>query len=49
MHSKTKSIPIRYHFPREQVENQVVNLEYVPTNEHIVDTFTKPLSRHTFK
>jgi hypothetical protein len=49
MHSKTKHIPIKYHFLREQVENQVVKLEYVPTKEQIADIFTKPLPRDTFE
>jgi hypothetical protein len=29
MHSKTKHVPIKYHFIREQVVNQVVKLDYV--------------------
>jgi hypothetical protein len=32
-HSKTKHIPIKYHFLREQVQDQVVKLEYVPSKE----------------
>jgi hypothetical protein len=42
-------MPIKYHFLREQVENQVVNMEYVPTKEQIEDIFTKPLPRDTFE
>ena len=33
MHSKTKHIPIKYHFLREQVLEQKVKLEYVPSKE----------------
>jgi len=33
MHSKTKHIPIKYHFIREQVLEQKVKLEYVPSNK----------------
>eukprot|EP00253_Pinus_taeda_P036533 PITA_36533 len=33
MHSKTKHIPIKYHFLREQVLEQNVKLEYVPSKE----------------
>ena len=33
MHSKTKHIPIKYHFLREQVSQKVVKLEYVDTKE----------------
>ena len=40
MHSKTKHIPIKYHFLRDQVSQKVVKLEYVYTREHITDIFT---------
>ena len=43
MHSKTKHIPIKYHFLRDQVSQKVVKLEYVDTKEHIADLFTKLL------
>jgi len=33
MHSKTKHIPIKYHFLHEQVLEQKVKLEYVPSKE----------------
>eukprot|EP00253_Pinus_taeda_P027816 PITA_27816 len=33
MHSKTKHIPIKYHFLREQALEQKVKLEYVPSKE----------------
>eukprot|EP00253_Pinus_taeda_P022300 PITA_22300 len=33
MHSKTKHIPIKYHFLREQVLEQKVKLEYVPSKK----------------
>jgi len=46
---KTKHIPIKYHFPREQVQDQVVKLAYVPSKEHIANIFTKPLPRETFE
>eukprot|EP00253_Pinus_taeda_P022987 PITA_22987 len=49
MHSKTKHIPIKYHFLREQVLEQKVKLEYVPSKEQGVDIFTKPLPRETFE
>jgi hypothetical protein len=44
LHSKTKHIPIKYHFLREQVTNRVVQLNYIPSTEHIADIFTKPLA-----
>jgi hypothetical protein len=42
-HYKTKHIPIKYHFLKEKVHDQVVKLVYVPFEEKIVDIFTKPL------
>ena len=39
MHSKTKDIPIKYHFVREQVAEKNNKLEYVGTKEKIVDIF----------
>eukprot|EP00253_Pinus_taeda_P033071 PITA_33071 len=47
--SKTKHIPIKYHFLREQVLEQKVKLEYVPSKEQVADIFTKPLPRETFE
>ena len=49
MHSKTKHIPIKYHFRCEQVLEQKVKLEYIPSKEQVVDIFTKPLPRETFE
>eukprot|EP00253_Pinus_taeda_P027069 PITA_27069 len=49
MYSKTKHIPIKYHFLREQVLEQKVKLEYVPSKEQVADILTKPLPRETFE
>eukprot|EP00253_Pinus_taeda_P005852 PITA_05852 len=49
MHSKTKHIPIKYHFLREQVLEQKVKLEYVPSKEQVADILTKPLPREIFE
>eukprot|EP00253_Pinus_taeda_P008084 PITA_08084 len=49
MHSKTKHIPIKYHFLQEQVLEQKVKLEYVPSKEQVADILTKPLPRETFE
>jgi len=49
MHSNTKHIPIKYHFIREQVLEQKVKLEYVPSKEQVGDIFTKLLPRETFE
>ena len=49
MHSKTKHIPIKYHFLCEQVLEQKVELEYVPSKEQVADIFIKPLPREAFE
>jgi hypothetical protein len=48
-HSKTKHIPIKYHFLRDQVTNQNVQVHYTPTTEQIADIFTKPLAKTPFE
>jgi hypothetical protein len=47
-HGRAKHISIKYHFIREQVSNGAINLEYCPTNQMLVDMFTKGLSRDQF-
>jgi hypothetical protein len=49
LHSKTKHIPIKYHFLKEKVTNRVVQLNYIPSTEHIADIFTKPLAKAQFE
>jgi hypothetical protein len=49
MHSKTKHIPIKFHFLREHVTQKVVKVEYVDTKEQIADIFIKPLPMSTFE
>jgi hypothetical protein len=43
LHSKSKNIPIKYHFLREQVTNKIFQMNYIPSTEQIVDIFTEPL------
>jgi hypothetical protein len=49
MHSKTKHIPIKYHFLREHVAEKNIRVEYVGTKEKVEDIFTKPLPRESFE
>nr|GEU95679.1 integrase, catalytic region, zinc finger, CCHC-type, peptidase aspartic, catalytic [Tanacetum cinerariifolium] len=44
-HSRSKPIDIRYHFIKEQVENEVVDLYFVRTDYQLADIFTKALGR----
>ncbi|GJY61865.1 putative reverse transcriptase domain-containing protein [Tanacetum coccineum] len=48
-HLKTKHIAIHYHFIKEQVENEVVELYFVKTAYQLEDIFTKALERECFE
>jgi hypothetical protein len=43
MHSKTKHIPIKYHFLWEHVVEKNIRVEYTSKKEQVADIFTKPL------
>jgi hypothetical protein len=49
MHSKTKHIPIKYHFLWKQVAKKNIRVEYVGTKEQVEYIFTKPLPREAFE
>jgi hypothetical protein len=49
MNSKTKHIPMKYHFLREQVVEKNIRVEYVGTKEQVADIFTKPLPQEAFE
>ncbi|GJU18136.1 hypothetical protein Tco_1146102 [Tanacetum coccineum] len=46
---KTKHIVVRYHFIKEQVENEIVKLYFVKTNYQLADICTKALARERFE
>jgi hypothetical protein len=48
MHSKTKKIPIKYHFLQEQDVEKNIRVEYVGKKEQVAEIFTKPLPREVF-
>ncbi|GJX99576.1 hypothetical protein Tco_0356595 [Tanacetum coccineum] len=47
-HSRAKHIDIRYHFIKEKVENEIMELYFVRTEYQLADIFTKPLPRERF-
>ncbi|GJZ68845.1 hypothetical protein Tco_0632395 [Tanacetum coccineum] len=47
-HSRAKHIDVRYHFTKEQVENEIVELYFVRREYQLADIFTKPLPRERF-
>lgn len=48
-HKRTKHIDIKYHFSREQIEKNVIKLNYIPTGQQLADVLTKPLPAITFQ
>ncbi|GJW07732.1 retrovirus-related pol polyprotein from transposon TNT 1-94 [Tanacetum coccineum] len=48
-HSRTKHIVVRYHFIKEQVENEIVELYFFKTAYQLADIFTKALARERFE
>ena len=48
-HYKSKHIEIKYHYIRDMVQRGAVKLQYVATEEQIVDVLTKPLARVKFE
>ena len=48
-HSCTKHINLQYHFIWEGVEDNMIKMEYIPTQENIADVFMKVLARPRFK
>ena len=47
-YSSTKNIKIRYHFMRDHVQKEDIDLEFVNTEKQLADVFTKPLSEERF-
>ena len=44
-HSRRKHVDTQYHFTREKVLSQEIQLTYVPTLDMTADIFTKPLPK----
>ena len=48
-HDNLKHIEIKYHYIRDMVHRGAVKLQYVATDEQIVDVLTKPLAGVKFE
>ena len=48
LHSRTKHIEIRHHFIRDLVEDNLLELIFIPTEKQLADLFTKPLDNLRF-
>ncbi|GJT37449.1 hypothetical protein Tco_0937314 [Tanacetum coccineum] len=49
IYSRSKHIDVRYHFIKEQVENGVVELNFVKTEYQLANIFTKALAWERFE
>ena len=48
-HDRSKHIEIRYFYIRDMMQKGAIKLQYVSTDEQVVDVLTKPLSRVKFE
>ena len=48
-HEKSKHFEIDYHFTRQKVEDNIIRVEYIPSQEQPADLLTKPLGRTKFE
>ncbi|KAI5083977.1 hypothetical protein GOP47_0000146 [Adiantum capillus-veneris] len=44
-HACTKHIEVQYHYVRELIEDEIVELEYCPTEDNCENIFTKALGK----
>ena len=49
LHPHVKHIDIKYHFIRERVQLNEINVSYINTKDNIADAFTKALAAPTFE
>lgn len=47
-HSRMKHIALSFHFVRQHVQNNVLRVAYVSTEDQLADVLTKPLMRPRF-
>ena len=45
----TKHMAVKFHYLKDILERQIINVSYVPTTKNISDLLTKPLPRHSIE
>ena len=48
LHDRTKHVEVDKHFIKEKIDNGLVCMTYIPTEEQVVDVFTKGLHKKQF-
>ena len=46
---RTKHIDVRFHFIRDMVDSNLLEVEYIESKEQLADIFTKPLAKQHFQ
>lgn len=49
MHGRSKHIDVRFHFLKDLVSEEVIELEHCNSDDQIADIMTKPLRRDVFQ
>ena len=44
-HQRSKHIDVKYHYIRDQILENNITLEYIPSSENVADIFTKPVNK----
>ena len=48
-HDMIKHVEIDRHFIKEKIDGEILNMEHIPTSEHIADIFTKAVLKPMFR
>src|SRR5260221_6275038 len=48
-HARSKHIKVCHHWVHEKIEDSMIQLDYIPMADQIVDIFTKPLNSEKFQ
>jgi hypothetical protein len=48
-HQRTKHIDVKFHYIREQYQNQIIAVDYVGTKDQLADVLTKALGGPVFQ
>lgn len=46
---RMKHIDLKYHFIKDIIEKEIVEIKYIPTTDQLADVLTKPLSKNVFQ
>jgi hypothetical protein len=47
--ARTKNIDVKFHYIREQYQNQIIAVDYVGTKDQLADVLTKALGGPVFQ